>query len=142
MNKWNLEDMELYLEVGKQTNLENDRDSGVLVEGLYLEGASLSSGNVSEGSGGEHLTLSSDFHCSLPVSRLVWRQACRKHAEDEGRDIGGLEDRPEHKYSLFPIYLDSSRMNLVTEVLIHSPNLVPRAVWLQRGTAFILRTSV
>ena len=116
-----MEDLELYLEVGCD-EVEGMHDA--IVEGLVLEGARWEADpSVSQ----SNLQLCEDLRSSLPASRLRWRQK---------------QDRPKWTCLSFPLYLNSSRSELVAEVLLRTPDdeSVPICTWARRGVAFIMQT--
>jgi hypothetical protein len=115
--KWSLEELELYLEIGID-KVEGIQD--VIVEGLFLEGANWIQNPLST----SPLQLCEELRSPLPLSRLRWRLR---------------QSRPEGAFVAFPLYLNSSRSELVVEVLLRVPNEVPVCTWAQRGVAFILQ---
>lgn len=117
MNHWSLEDLELYLEIGKE-DAESVADT--IIRHLVFECA-----QWSEIDG---ILLSSSLRSRLPTSRLRWRRR---------------EDKPQSQtgqFMLFPVYLDETRANLVVEVFIEIPQGVDPAVWAQRGVAIVLQS--
>ena len=123
VNKWSLEELELYLEIGPNAGARNDQIGYTTIEGLVLESAKWSPSKDSKSSA-ENLELSSDLRCMLPPSRLRW---CRR------------ADRPQGDYLPFPIYRNDSRTSLIAEVLVCLPMTLPKYVWAQRGTGFLLQ---
>eukprot|EP01041_Mallomonas_annulata_P000303 gene303-544_t len=125
MNKWSLEELELYLEIGSGggdgSSSSSSSSSSTIVEGLVLEGASWRDGNDAG------LSLSSELRCTLPPSRLRW---CRRQDKVAAGD-----------FCSFPVYLNELRTSLVVDVLVRLPSAVNRHVWAQRGTAFVLQAS-
>jgi hypothetical protein len=117
-NKWSLEELELYLEIGC-SQAEGVQDS--IVEGLQLEGARFSPDTVTTGT----LELCDEIRSPLPLSRLRWRLR---------------SDRPAGNFVSFPVYLNASRSELVVEVLLRTPAEVPTHVWAQRGVGFVMQT--
>ena len=111
-----MEELELYLEIG----LGKDPGS-TLIEGLVLEGAGW------RNPGGLH--LSNELRETLPCSRLRWSRRCE-------RPVGG------GSMLSLPVYLDESRSALVVDVLLEQPPGVSKHVWAQRGTAFILQSTI
>ena len=100
------------------TQCEGPQDTAV--DGLVLEGAAWSTDG-----GGGGLRLSDVLRCSLPPSRLRWRQR---------GDGGG-------SFVRLPLYLNDARAVLVAEVLVPAPAAsVPAGVWAQRGVAVILKS--
>jgi hypothetical protein len=116
VNKWSLEDLELYLEVGCVSVSNQLTDT--IVEGLYLEGAKC----VEMGS----VELSEDSKFKLPSSKLSWKLR---------------SSSPSSNYQLFPLYLNESRSTLVAEVLLAVPQSIPRHIWAQRGVALVLQSA-
>ena len=116
VNKWSLEDLELYLEVGCD-NAEGVQD--VIVEGLLLEGAKCALSSST-------LQLCEDLRTNLPPSRLRWRLKT---------------DKPSWSCTAFPMYLNSSRTEMVTEVLLRTEDnaKLPPSCWAQRGVAFVMQ---
>jgi Dynein heavy chain C-terminal domain len=121
-NKWSLEDLELYLEIGCDT-AEGVQDA--VVEGLVLEGAR--SLPATSSSSSSSLELCEDLRTNLPPSRLRWR-------------LKG--DKPSYICTAFPLYLNTSRAELVTEIIVRtdgSAHVLP-CIWAQRGVAFIIQS--
>lgn len=121
-NKWSLEDLELYLEIGCDT-AEGVQDA--VVEGLVLEGARSLPATTSSSS--SSLQLCEDLRTDLPPSRLRWR-------------LKG--DKPSYVCTAFPLYLNTSRAELVTEIIVRtdgSAHVLP-CIWAQRGVAFIIQS--
>eukprot|EP01038_Epipyxis_sp_PR26KG_P004455 gene4455-6300_t len=115
VNKWSLEDLELFLEIGVNT-AESAQD--YVVMGLTMEGAKFSNNT---------LLLSDESTYRLPESRLKWRLK---------------QERPKNvSFLSFPIYLNETRKPLVSKVLIETPTTLPKEVWSQRGVALILQSS-
>lgn len=118
-NKWSLEELELYLEIGEST-VETVQDT--IVEGVLLVGAIWVP--ASSDAGGS-LTLSEDLRSALPLSRLRWRLR---------------NDRPTGEFISFPLYLNESRSHLLVEALVKAPlSLIPSHVWAQRGVCFLMQ---
>lgn len=124
MNKWSLEDVELVLHFGNNSN--TGRESGAmpdaLVEGAMLEGATW---NATTGA----IELSEELHCPLPPCYLRWSlKSQREHAVSA-----------DQRLVAFPLYLTSQRTSLVSDVLIAVPAVLPAYVWAQRGVAVIFQ---
>ena len=115
-NKWSLEELELYLEIGVDAS-EGVQDT--VIERLVIEGA--------EWSKGSGLNLSSSLRQSLPLSRLRWKRR---------------GDQTDADYMPFPVYLNESRSTLIMEVLVRPPDGIPKDVWAQRGVAFIMQSII
>lgn len=115
-NKWSLEELELYLDIGVDVS-EGVQDT--LIERLVIEGA--------EWSKAEGLKFSSALRQGLPPSRLRWK---RRNAEADNDCMA------------FPIYLNESRSTLVVEVLVRPPDGIPKDVWAQRGVAFVMQSMI
>jgi hypothetical protein len=109
--------LELYLEIGC-AQVEGVQDS--VIEGLQLEGAQWTAESQS-------LQLTDEVRSPLPPSRLRWR-------------LRG--DRPAGHFASFPIYLNSSRSELVVEVLLRTPQGIPATVWAQRGVGFVMQAVI
>jgi hypothetical protein len=118
VNKWSLEDLELYLEF-EATSSESSLQNFVIVENLLLEGAKVSSQNSA-------LVLCDELHASLPLSVLKWRL---KSGEKKENVVS------------FPLYLNENRKILIAQVLMETPVDVPKHVWSQRGVALVLQSN-
>ena len=114
VNKWSLEELELYLEIGIG-DAEGVADT--VVRNLVFECA-----QWSESDG---ITLSASLRSRLPISRLRW---CRR------------TDSPPGNFITFPVYLDTTRANLVVEVLVEVSANVPPEIWAQRSVAIVLQS--
>lgn len=92
----------------------------VIVEGLLLEGARCAPSSST-------LQLCEDLRTNLPPSRLRWRLKT---------------DKPSWCCTAFPMYLNSSRSELVTEVLLRTEEnaKLPPSSWAQRGVAFVMQS--
>ena len=64
VNRWSLEDLELFLELGSGAGTQAESSQETVVEGLLLEGAKWANGT---------LQLSDELRCSLPPSKLRWQ---------------------------------------------------------------------
>ena len=121
--KWSLEDVELYLEVGYD-KIEGMQD--VIVEGLIAEGAKWAI-DPSSSSSSSSLQLCEELRSSMPPSRLRWSLK---------------QDKSKWSCVTFPLYLNSSRTELIAEVLVMTSDNdnVPISSWAQRGVAFIMQS--
>ena len=121
--KWSLEDVELYLEVGCD-KIEGMQD--VIVEGLIAEGAKWAI-DPSSSSSSSSLQLCEELRSSMPPSRLRWRLR---------------QDKLKWSCVTFPLYLNSSRTELVAEVLLRTSDNdnVAISTWARRGVAFIMQS--
>jgi hypothetical protein len=134
VNKWSLEDLELYLEIdcgGDGSAGSSDAAGATLVEGLVLEGAQFDSAASS-------IRLSEELRCRLPLSRLSWR---RKQDRPVSVNSSIGTEQTQGSYQLFPLYLNEGRGSLVAQVLLQTPGAVPKHVWSQRGVAFVMNSS-
>lgn len=98
-----------------------------IVEGLIVEGAKWAMGPSSASASTFSLQLCEDLRSPLPPSRLRWRQK---------------QDKSKFACVSFPLYLNSSRTELVAEVLLrmHDTNDVSVCTWARRGVAFIMQS--
>ncbi len=123
LNKWSLDDLELYLAIDADHAEAVAHDS--IVVNLQIEGAKW----LTEGGHGR-MELSDDVSTTLPPSRLQWRQKSTRHAPGAP------------KYVNFPLYMTDTRMRLMTEVLVSTgADSLPAEVWAQRGVAIIMQIS-
>lgn len=116
-NKWGLEDLELYLDIGGD-NLLPGIPQDVLVNGLLVQGASWTSQN--------YLAFSDDLHSSLPACKLKWRPR-------------GIMDRDGSSLTMLPVYSGESRKSLVSQVLVVTAPGRPSPQWAQRSVALLLQ---
>ena len=114
--------MELYLEVGCD-KIEGMQD--VIVEGLIAEGAKWATDPSSPST--SSLQLCEELRSSMPPSRLRWRLR---------------QDKLKSTCVTFPLYLNSSRTELVAEVLLRTSDNdnVAISTWARRGVAFIMQS--
>lgn len=100
--------------------VEGMQDS--IVEGLEVEGA-----RWTGDPGSSSLQLCEDLRSALPPSRLRWRQK---------------DEKSKSTCVAFPLYLNSSRGELVAEVLVMTSerDSVSACTWARRGVAFIMQS--
>lgn len=116
VNKWSLEELELYLDIGCDT-IDSVQDT--IIEGLVLQGAKWDNSKI---------ILSDDLKCHLPLSRLRWK--LRNNIMDKN-------------YVQFPIYLNDARSNLLVEVFVLIPkDEILTHIWSQRGVSFVMQQLV
>lgn len=126
MNKWSLEDLELFLSIDADHSDAVPHDN--IVCDLIMEGAKWVTGGGPGGKG--QMQLSDELMCKLPNCRLQWRQ--RSERQTPGAP----------QYISFPLYLTAQRNLLVTEVLVATNSSeLPSNVWAQRGVAIIMQES-
>lgn len=118
-NKWGLEDLELYLDIGGD-HIVPGITQDVLVSGLFIQGAAWSSSK-------HELIFSDELAFALPPSKLKWRL---KSLKDQQQGV---------VLTSIPVYTGESRKNLVCQVLVGTAHGVPAALWTQRSVAIILQ---
>lgn len=116
-NKWGLEDLELYLDIGGD-HVSSGIAQDVLVSGLFIQGAEWATNN-------NELVFSDQLAFALPPSKLKWRPKAVKSAQ--------------HHLTAIPVYTGESRKNLVCQVLVNTNASIPAALWAQRSVAIILQ---
>ncbi|CAM9242548.1 unnamed protein product, partial [Chrysoparadoxa australica] len=118
-NGCSLDELSLSFHVGSSKELEHNASS-FAISGLVLEGASWDD-NLSQ------LAVSSQHSTPLPISELSWVKTDNSSGgpESEGAPV------------VVPLYLNSSRMDLIVEVGLTRPAAVSVDMWRQRGTALI-----
>jgi len=116
--KLSLEELLLTVSVGCD---QLDSES-FLVKELYMEGAAWDSA-----SGGQ-LTMTDELTVALPVTRLKW---VHRDSDEYKRTADFLRS---------PVYLNTSRSNLISAFNLPSPKAVPVSVWLQRSVCLTLWT--
>jgi len=108
-----IEDLELELVIGNPGEELEPDDNSFIVTGLTLEAGSWKKGA---------LVISPDLITPLPSTRFLWTPR-RKELKNE---------------VTLPVYLNTTRLNLLFSVRVMGPPGVPDAVWPQRGAALTL----
>lgn len=118
MNKWSLEDLELYLEIADATtSVLGNQSYDVSIDGLILQGASFDLSTKS-------LSFSDDLRFALPLCKLKWR----------------LKGTHSSLYSTaLPVYINENRKQLVCQVLVGIPSALRKTQFAQRSVALILQ---
>ncbi len=118
-NKWSLEDLELYLDVGGDVLMPGIAQDA-LVHGLLVQGAAWLPDK-------QRLVFSDDLHSSLPPCKLKWRP--------RGTSVKAATS----SLTLLPVYSGESRKSLVTQVLVATVEGKTAQQWAQRSVALLLQ---
>merc|ERR1712151_399345 len=102
---------------------EEQQDSSFTVSGLSMEGACWK-GEKSEG----QLAMTEELTVGLPATQLKWLH--RDSAEYKAV-AGHLQ---------VPVYLNTSRLNLISSFKLRSPGNIPTSTWTQRSACVTLWT--
>jgi len=119
-NKWALEDLVLFVDIGNSEMTE----SSFVFSGLTLFGC----GWDMEGTGS--LILSEKTSTPLPPSRFRWVQR---------QEVGKEKTDSINLYKI-PIYLNKSMKNLVQSASVTVPKAIPTSVWNQRAVSITVWT--
>ncbi len=123
MNKWSLEDLELYLDIGGDLLYESS-PFDTSIHGLLLQGACWSEME-------KRIVFCDNLRFALPSCKLKWRlktpfESCSGKAN----------------CTIIPIYINENRKQLVSQVIVSTTQAVSRDQWAQRSVAFVLQPPV
>ena len=116
VNKWSLEDLELYLDINGD-HLHSKSSHDTMVEGLILQGASWNENQ-------KQIVFSDELRHTLPLSSLKWRLKTSK---------------PSASTTTIPIYINENRKQLISQVIVSTQSGILTHQWAQRSVAFILQ---
>jgi dynein heavy chain 1, cytosolic len=117
-NSWNLEELELYLDINQQTSYPQ-RD-GFVAEGFLLEGA--------EYLPSAEIALTDKLRSRLPLSSLRWQ--LRSSSAATGKETVAV-----------PLYLNEERKAVLAIVHVEISKSISRTAWAQRSVSILLQVA-
>ena len=117
MNKWSVEDLELYLDIGRGSGARVSGQENV--QGLRLQGGA-------EWTADRGLCLADTLACPLPPSGLCWRPRAATTAAESCLEL--------------PLYVSDARQAVVATCLVTLPanGSIARAACEQRGICLVV----